>query len=488
MQLWLLAPLLLLVPVGCTLPGGKEAAADSVYSFEPVALEFPREGGSIQIVSEEAGTPWEQAQYLVFDAFHETDYSLTLSLQFFKKDESEPQIRVHWGVMPKLQTRIIFPLEALDGQSIFLPRQPRSLKGNVRGRRLPVEMIGRVKLGLFPSPSEQKVSIARKAKLPYVIPLSSYPTTEVLLYRDFPDVYDPAYAEAAINYARQLESFKNDPYLIGYFLDNEPHWAFGQNNLAAEMIATETPSHTRRALVSWLKERCQGDITTLSAAWKHSFNSFEQLETQPLLEADELSEKAAADLWEFSALMVGRYVNIVCREVEKVDPNHLNLGLRYASISSDLCYRAGEYFDVFSINSYRMEPPADVIAEISRRTGRPVLIGEFHFGALDRGLPSTGLRGVANQEERGVAYRYYLEQGALIPELIGMHYFIWNDQPVLGRFDGENYNIGLIGVCGIPYEELVGAATTTHERLYRVAAGELEPFSRPAQEIPRVAF
>jgi hypothetical protein len=169
-----------------------------------------------------------------------------------------------------------------------------------------------------------------------------------------------------------------------------------------------------------------------------------------------------------------------------VDAHHLNLGLRYAWIASDLFYAAGEYFDVFSINSYQMEPPADTIETIARRTGKPVMIGEFHFGALDRGMNATGLRGVASQAERGVAYRRYLEAGAANPNLVGVHYFILNDQALLGRFDGENYQIGFVDVCHTPYAELVEQARAAHEAMYPVRAGERAPFSQKAREVPKI--
>jgi hypothetical protein len=186
--------------------------------------------------------------------------------------------------------------------------------------------------------------------------------------------------------------------------------------------------------------------------------------------------------------MVKAYVAVPADECRKVDPHHLNLGMRYAWISSDLLYESAESFDVFTINSYEMIPPATVIAEIARRTGKPVMIGEFHFGALDRGLPSTGLRGVASQEERGVAYRRYVEAAAADPSVVGAHYFILNDQEVLGRFDGENFQIGFVDVCHRPYRELVEAATRTHEAMYEVMDGKTKPFDRVAREIPKVGF
>lgn len=135
-----------------------------------------------------------------------------------------------------------------------------------------------------------------------------------------------------------------------------------------------------------------------------------------------------------------------------------------------------------------MLPDSAAISEVTRRTGKPVMIGEYHFGATDRGLPSTGLRGVASQKDRGVAYRAYVETGAALPQIVGTHYFIWNDQPVLGRYDGENFNIGLVDVCNTPYKEMVEAARLTHERIYHVASGLVEPFAGRAERLPQVGF
>jgi hypothetical protein len=133
-----------------------------------------------------------------------------------------------------------------------------------------------------------------------------------------------------------------------------------------------------------------------------------------------------------------------------------------------------------------MVPSMDDINTIAKRSGKPVMIGEFHFGALDRGLPATGLRGVASQAERGVAYRRYIETGAANPNLVGAHYFILNDQALLGRFDGENYQIGFVDCCNTPYRELVEQATIAHENIYRVMSGEQKPFNTPAKETPKV--
>ena len=41
---------------------------------------------------------------------------------------------------------------------------------------------------------------------------------------------------------------------------------------------------------------------------------------------------------------------------------------------------------------------------------------------------------------------------------MGVHYFTLYDESALGRFDGENWNIGFLDVCNRPYEPLAAAA------------------------------
>jgi hypothetical protein len=171
-----------------------------------------------------------------------------------------------------------------------------------------------------------------------------------------------------------------------------------------------------------------------------------------------------------------------------VDPQHLNLGLRFAWISGDACVAGAAHVDVFTVNGYRTEPSLDELACIAAAADRPVLIGEWHFGALDRGLPASGLRCVADQAARAAAYRHYVIQAARHPQVVGCHWFQLNDQPYLGRFDGENFQIGFVDVCQRPYDELVAAATAVHREVYRIADGSLHPELPPVAHRPSVSF
>jgi hypothetical protein len=97
-----------------------------------------------------------------------------------------------------------------------------------------------------------------------------------------------------------------------------------------------------------------------------------------------------------------------------------------------------------------------------------------------RGL-AAGLVQTRDQAERGVAYRYYVEQAASFPAFVGTGWFQWIDQPSTGRMDGENYNIGLVDVTDRPYKELVEAVKATNKRLLAVHSGKAAPFGQKAQ-------
>jgi hypothetical protein len=143
---------------------------------------------------------------------------------------------------------------------------------------------------------------------------------------------------------------------------------------------------------------------------------------------------------------------------------------------SDEALIMAKIFDVCSINVYEYEPTKQII-RAARLSGRPILIGEYHIGVPADGL-AAGLVQAKDQRERGNAYRYYVEQAASLEWFLGAYWFQWRDEPVLGRMDGENYNIGFVDVTDRPYVELIGAAKASHKRLMDVHAGKVLPFAQ----------
>jgi hypothetical protein len=263
-------------------------------------------------------------------------------------------------------------------------------------------------------------------------------------YLGLPDVYSPEFGNLTDRRAQQqCESRKDDPWLLGYFLANEP--PFPQKELqTTDLILAGADTATKAELKKWLAE-------------------------------SDTPERRK----EFIARAFDRYIQLTSQAVKKYDPNHLNLGMRSGGRPTEAEIAASRAFDVYSVNIYDYQVAADRVGRIARLTGKPVIIGEFHFGTPARGLAASLVQ-VRDQKERGVAYRYYVEQAFAMPEMIGTHWFQWADQPCTGRFDGENYNIGLVDVTDRAYRELVDALKETHKRLYQVHLGEMKPFSTKA--------
>ncbi len=322
--------------------------------------------------------------------------------------------------------------------------------------------------------------IASQAQAPYVRPLSPLYEALPTVYRDFPDVYHPDFEAVAADYAGQLRETRDDPAFIGYFMMNEPTWGFAGDSVAEGMLFTAPQCHSRRALADFLRQRHASD-SALAAAWgiPATFDALAGSEWRT-----PLSEAARKDLEDFSEVMVERFFGGLSAACRKVDPNHLNLGMRYYTVPPAWAMQGMQHFDVFSMNCYKSRVPAEEMSRISQMLNMPIMIGEWHFGALDAGLPASGIGRVPDQAARGQAYRIYLEDAAAKPWCVGVHYFILYDQSALGRFDGENYNIGFLDVCNRPYEALCQAARASHERLYLVASGESRPYAEEPDYLP----
>ncbi|MGC9328653.1 MAG: hypothetical protein ACP5I1_13540 [Candidatus Hinthialibacter sp.] len=324
--------------------------------------------------------------------------------------------------------------------------------------------------------------IAREAKFPYVRPLSTHLSSTPKIYRDFPDVYHSNFLNDAKRYGEQLKDTLGDPSMIGYFLMNEPTWGFSTESPAAGMLFNSPRCETRKKLAEFLGKR-YANAEALSQAWKIK-TTFDQVADGEW--KTRLTEEAKKDLYGFSEIMVERFFKMLSDACKAVDPHHLNLGIRYQGVPPKWTVPGMKSFDVFSMNCYRDHVPLDVCKEINDLLNRPVMIGEFHFGALDVGLPSPGLVHVSNQKDRGRAYRYYVENAAANPYCVGTHYFTLYDQSAMGRFDGENYNIGFLDICNKPYEEICESARTAHQKMHEIASGVEPPFEDKPEYLPRL--
>jgi hypothetical protein len=149
-----------------------------------------------------------------------------------------------------------------------------------------------------------------------------------------------------------------------------------------------------------------------------------------------------------------KYARVTSDAIRRHDPNHLVLGCRFAGYAGDSAMRAvGRHFDVISYHSYSANAPIDRLEQIARLTGKPVMITEFSFKAMDSGLPNTkgAAKPVATQQDRANGFARYVEALASLPFCVGFHWFEYRDEPKEGRFDGENSNYGLVRIDFTPW-------------------------------------
>ena len=241
-----------------------------------------------------------------------------------------------------------------------------------------------------------------------------------------------------------LPQNKDNPWIIGYFVGNEPSW-LGQEARLCDLILQGEDRPLKTELEKFLK-----DENTPERKKQFIFQTFRI------------------------------FLQTVKATMKRYDSNHLNLGIRFGNLNElneELLKICHDSFDVLSFNCYSLMPGKEMMDRALRLTGMPMIIGEYHFGTVDRGMAQS-LWQVNSQQERGVAYRYYTENAYAHPGLIGTAYFQWCDQDLTGRMDGENYNCGFVDVTDRPYKYQVEAARETSKRLYAVHSGEIPPFDQ----------
>ncbi len=314
--------------------------------------------------------------------------------------------------------------------------------------------------------------VFRARKIPYVVPIHyGVPIYFQTAWHQMPDVFDERFPEVVERtIANAVREWKDDPWCIGYFVDNELSWSGWGNDLAnrydlpRRVLTRDGSLPAKREFVRLLRAK-YGEISTLNEAWKVKVSSWEELLLRPLDLPSQMTEACVADLSEFLTHFARRYFSVVLDALKKHAPNQLYLGCRFAVRPIEVVKVSAEFCDVVSFNIYARTVDEHQWA-FTNTLGKPCIIGEFHFGALDRGMFHTGLIAVENQRERGKAYQAYVRSVWKLPAFVGCHWFQYVDEPLTGRFDGENYNIGFASVVDQPYWELVEAAREINGRVY----------------------
>lgn len=341
-------------------------------------------------------------------------------------------------------------------------------------------------------------SLGDAQRMPYTQALSirgDYATinTGVDWWGGMPDPFDPRFAMATERaVAITARDQRNDPWLIGYFADNELAWAgpsddpAGRYALAYATLRLTTDVPAKRAFLKQLRDKYRNQ-QGLSKAWGIELSAWELME-DPGFQAPLPSAEFPAiekDLQKFQTLFAETYFKTIADSLEWHAPNHLLLGGRFASSTPEAIAACVKYCDVLSFNFYTLEPQHGHDFEALRALDKPVLVSEFHFGSRDRGPFWGGVVEVRREEDRGPAYAKFLQRALAEPSIIGAHWFQYLDQPVSGRLlDGENGHFGLVGITDRPYTGFVGAVRRAN---LRASADLLKTLPAAAEPAPGAA-
>jgi hypothetical protein len=290
--------------------------------------------------------------------------------------------------------------------------------------------------------------------------------------------------------------FGGDPWLVGYFVDNELAWGVGWSTdplehyaVAIGTLGRGPESAAKSAFTAQLIETYR-EPERLAEAWGIPLTSWDGLRSADFVlpPASLVNPAVIRDLSVFTRRFAEAYFRAVAEALHHYDPNHLYLGSRFAWRTSEAVEACARWCDVVSFNLYQRSIDNDH-GEWTRfhALGKPALIGEFHFGSTDRGLFWEGLVGAGSENERGPAYARYLRAVVDNPDLVGAHWFQYTDEPLTGRtLDGENAHIGFITVADLPYTEFVSAAREANMSALRELerSGRNVPYPRRAPRRP----
>lgn len=296
----------------------------------------------------------------------------------------------------------------------------------------------------------------------------------------FPNVFHPKFKSWCEYKIRDICSGEvNNPWLFGYFIDNELAWWGRGSNYGGLFDAAmkKNPKHHAKIFIrDLLAKHADNSIDKLNKTWNLNLTSFDQLLHMDKLPDATDEQKAIKE--DFLRQAAEIYFSTVSSTFRKIDPNHMLMGCRFAGIYGNhpiVWEVAGKYSDIVTWNFYgsidmdekvaydnlskQRKPVPEAFTEVYKLVKRPALITEWSFPALDSGLPCTYGAGqrFLTQKERAEATGIFAKTILSLPFIIGYDYFMWVDQPPLGISTPfpENTNYGLINLKGEPYPDIV---------------------------------
>jgi len=268
----------------------------------------------------------------------------------------------------------------------------------------------------------------------------------------YPYVFDPAFAAFCSSYAQQFAATQSDPWLLGYYSDNELPFSVSSSNLLVTFLGLSSTNNSYQAAWAWLRALHGAEATTNSVT--------------------------AQDKVNFCGYVWGQYYQVVSQAIKTADPNHLYLGTKFngTALNQPVVFtNIGPYVDVVSVDLYgEWTPDTNQIQTWEGGSGRPVLIAEWYVKGADSGMTNSTGAGwvVPAQSDRGYFYENFALTLLQTGNVVGWHWFKYsdNDPAAVGNDPSNiNSNKGIVSNRYDPYYDLLNAAQRINVRIHRLA-------------------
>lgn len=245
----------------------------------------------------------------------------------------------------------------------------------------------------------------------------------------------------------KLDELQNDPWLVGYFSDNEMPGSLKMlDNMVGLAETNSALAPMRQAARAWLQAR-KAEATAITD-----------------------DDRAA-----FLGHVYDRYLQITTDAIRRADPNHLCLGPRFHGPVRErqaVWEAAGRHLDAIAMNYYgTWTPRATDMENWAKWSGRPFLVTEFYTKGADTPLANSTGAGwlVKTQADRGRFYENYVLALLESKTCVGWHWFKYMDNdPADTSVDPSNRdsNKGIVTIQYEPYQPLTERMKTVNRSVY----------------------
>lgn len=281
-----------------------------------------------------------------------------------------------------------------------------------------------------------------------------------------PDVWDDnVLKQLTATLTTQIGADATNPYVIGWSVGNEKDEIIGESEVQAILVlGAGVPA--KKALVDQALP-LYPSISALAAAWNISAATV----------ADVYAAKPMPPLKDIETLRrfyEGVYYATLRKTVQAIDPHHLYLGSwTQPRLHADDWPIMAANCDVIGFDFYSPTFLDPSVQALIQSANKPVLVGEYSFPSGYGGMRGFGVGAYQGEitlsdAQSGDQYAQWLLAASANPNVVGVEWFEYSDEPVTGRGNndgqsnissrlvlGENTAFGMVQITDTPKYDLV---------------------------------